>query len=401
MSKTNSGGLPAETAAGSETKSTVSSATEGQGQPAKTTTLVSDRASRVSTIAKWLTPPVTPGSAAPAGAGGQSEDDGTQSTDGESGTDPNVHSQPGDSAAHEPAEPNVDPEGDTDPDDENEDGQAKTGEAPPKWWNKKLKKFKDKARDADAKVQELSQRLDQLQRQSEQAQATRPQANQPRTGSDPFETEVNPTVIQQKGREAENAVTEVERLIEAMQIDPDSVAETLTQWGVKARDESGEPDRKAMYGYLSKIRDNARSVAAAAPQRMKFLEDERRHLNAIVAQHPELSEPGSKLFKTVNQVVTEYPALRSRPDWPIQATIYALGKAEYDRQRAAAGKPAPAAPARRQPAPPPKVPGAPRSAPPAEAGAEADEGVRRTALSPGAGREQRVAYIKRQLTKTS
>jgi hypothetical protein len=96
------------------------------------------------------------------------------------------------------------------------------------------------------------------------------------------------------------------------------------------------------------------------PKRREYLKVEATQTMKALREFPWLSQPDSPLFAKFRKAVTEFPALRLRPDWVEAAATFVEGHETVETRRKEASKP----PAPLKPkAPPTPVIGAPRSAP--------------------------------------
>lgn len=132
----------------------------------------------------------------------------------------------------------------------------------------------------------------------------------------------------------------------------------------------------------------------AAQQRTEWLKTEEVTTQQAAELVPELTDEKNPLAEKVREVVASRPWLRRLPDWPLLATVAALGLQELERRK----QPASAKPAATPSAPPPKapvVPGAPRRATPEPTNRL--EELRKKANAKGASPEDRRAWIKESL----
>lgn len=246
------------------------------------------------------------------------------------------------------------------------DDDAEATNSLPKWVPKRLSKLKDQRDTERKRVKELEQRLQEA--ESKTAEPKPQTAEEPKS-NEPLADLTDPKQIQAEVERVTSVANEIEKLLDEQLEDHDAVVAKLRLWKVNVGDEEENWSPKGVREFLKGLRDNARKTAEAGPKRLEFLQKESQSISAAIQLLPQLKDASSEETKIVMQLVREHPPLRQRPDWPVQAAIYAMGFQQYKKLN---GDPrATSAPSESKSTtkPMPKVPaapGAPKTAPAVE-----------------------------------
>ena len=265
-------------------------------------------------------------------------------------------------------EPEAIADGDSEPEPERDEHQLPKGVVER---IRKLKAQRKELRDKAAKVPELEAELAKARAELESARkpaesappAPTPPAATP--GDGPLNAITDLAELDRKAQAAEAARETVEDLLDTLR-DEDNGAETvaarLRSEGVKLTDSNGEEDwsPSRMREWLRGAREGAKRIEKAAPERRRWIETERAHLDRAVQMYPELQDAQSPLTQEVVQLMRERPDLRRNPTWPIDAVVGVLGRRALAQKAAPKSTPPATPPAK---ATVPRVPGAPRSSP--------------------------------------
>lgn len=268
------------------------------------------------------------------------------------------------------------PESDTEeqPDDDlsqvadktDSDDDAEASKALPEWIPKRISKLK-KQRDAERdRVKELEQRLHEM--ESKTAEPKPQTAPEPKS-NEPLADLTDPKEIQAEVERVSSVLQEVEKLLDEQLEDHDSVVAKLRLWKVNVGDDEENWSPKGVREFLKGLRDNARKTAEAGPKRLEFLQKESQAISAATQLLPQLKDASSDETKIVMQLVRDYPPIRQRADWPLQAAIYAMGFQQYQKLNGAPRSASAPSESKSTTKPMPKVPaapGAPKTAPAVE-----------------------------------
>lgn len=228
------------------------------------------------------------------------------------------------------------------------------GDAWPKSAVERVRKLREQKRKLKEELEALKRRDD------DDSPRPEPQAK-PATNGNRIETLHDPAEIEQTARTAEETADAAEALLDDLIDDPANVERQLRRAGVKLGETEEDWSPKAMREFLRGVQRNARATMKAAPARLQYLRTQADSFTEAVTVLPTLKDSSSDEFKLVNQMVSDFPDIKRRPDWPMQCAIYALGFQAY-RQRSAKAE-SKQAPAPRIVARPAPTAGTPRSAP--------------------------------------
>jgi len=245
---------------------------------------------------------------------------------------------------------------------ETHDARETDAEPESKQWPKsaieRTKKLKAQRAELRNQVEQLKQRERELQAQIEIG-GTR---DTPKGEKDPYEGISDPQAINQLADQARSVSERMRTLIEDLTHDPERVEQRLRAMGANLGSDPEAWTPQKMRDYMREVRDKANAAVESAPRRINHVQQEQQAIQRVLQVVPDLQDEDSQLHRTVQEVLKAYPALRSRPDWLEQYTIYSLGLHQF--QEMAKGAKAPAAKPAAKPLP--KAPAAvsvPRVAP--------------------------------------
>lgn len=246
------------------------------------------------------------------------------------------------------------------------DDDAEATNTLPKWVPKRIGKLKDQ-RDAERKrVKELEQRLQEV--ESKTAEPKPHTADEPKS-NEPLSDLTDPKQIQAEVERVTSVANQIEELLDEQLEDHDAVVAKLRLWKVPVGDDEENWSPKGVREYLKGLRDNARKTIDAGPKRLEFLQKESQAISAATQLLPQLKDSSSEETKIVMQLVRDYPPIRQRADWPLQAAIYAMGFQQYQKLNGAPRTSNVTSESRTTTKPVPKspsAPGAPKTAPAVE-----------------------------------